>query len=522
MVWSVENSKNDEASKIRWELVPYMNGRVLDIGCGAYKCFPHFVGVDNGHHWGGRGVDVMVETAEKLELFASGSCDAVFSSHLLEHIEHEKVADTLKEWARVTKQGGYICLYLPDEDAYPKVGEPGANPDHKWNVNYAKVIEAMEQVRRGWDLIDYQVRHENDEYSLFFVFQITQKRTHEFSFRSPKPAKTCAVVRYGAQGDMAQITSLFPWLKAQGYHITLYCQPNLGYEVVKHDPYIDRFILQGKGHVPDVFLVEFWDYTAKKYDKWINLCESVEGTLLAVPGRVQFEWPNELRAKYLDRNYLEWLHELAQVPPPYRTKFYATPEEKAWARKKAQRWGRKNILWSLAGSSGHKVWPHLDAVIARLMLAYRDVHVVLVGDQFCRLLECGWTKEPRVHCKSGEWSIRESMAFAEVADIIIGTETGLLNAAGCMETAKIITLSHSSREMLTKHWKNTVVLEQPQDVGCAKHPCRQLHGHDGTNPWLHCPQDKATGTALCQFHIDENMMWDAVVSVLGEPERIVA
>src|SRR3990167_8337538 len=183
MVWSVENSKNDEASKIRWELVPYMNGRVLDIGCGAYKCFPHFVGVDNGHHWGGRGVDVMVETAEKLELFASGSCDAVFSSHLLEHIEHEKVADTLKEWARVTKQGGYICLYLPDED------------------------------------------------SLFFVFQITQKRTHEFSFRSPKPAKTCAVVRYGAQGDMAQITSLFPWLKAQGYHITLYCQPNLGYEV---------------------------------------------------------------------------------------------------------------------------------------------------------------------------------------------------------------------------------------------------------------------------------------------------
>lgn len=332
---------------------------------------------------------------------------------------------------------------------------------------------------------------------------------HGFSWKAPKPEKTCAVIRFGAIGDMVQMSSILPWLKEQGYHITLYCQSGHGYEAVKHDPHVDRFIIQGHNNVPPQFLQEFLNYTRKKYDKWVNLCESVEGTLLPPDGHIAYEWPNHLRAKYCDRNYLEWTHELAEVPPPYQPKFYSTLEEKAWARKKAGQWGRRNVLWSLAGSSGHKVWPHLDAVVAKIMLEFRDCHVVLVGDDLCKFLEIGWEKEPRVHCQSGEWTIRESMAFAEVADLIVGTETGLLNAAGSMDVPKIVTLSHSSEEMLTKHWKNVITLKQPEGVGCNKQPCRQLH-----HTWEHCPKHEQTGTALCQYHISAAMMWDAVSSVL--------
>ena len=241
---------------------------------------------------------------------------------------------------------------------------------------------------------------------------------------------------------------------------------------------------------------------------------------MASPGRVQFEWPNELRAKYLDRNYLEWTHELAQVPPPYQPKFYSTAKERENASWLTRKWGRKNILWSLSGSSGHKAWPHIDAVIARIMLAWKDVHVVLVGDDFCKVLEVGWEKESRVHCKSGEWSIRETLAFCEVADLVIGTETGVLNAAGMMDVAKIITLSHSSENMLVKHWKNTIALRQPNGVGCGKQPCMQLHGGNNTDPWLECPQEKETGTALCQYHIGPDQMWGAVLAVIGMPQRM--
>lgn len=504
MSWNANAPKNDEASKIRWELVPYMHGVALDLGCGGYKVFPHFIGIDSGKEWGKLHADVIVDTAERMPLFASNSADCVFSSHLLEHIEDYKSA--LKEWWRIVKQGGYLALYLPDEDEYPKVGKTGANVDHKWNVNFDKVVEAMPD---GWDLVDFQKRNQDDEYSLFFVFR-KGGRENKQSWRDPKPTRTCGIVRLGAIGDMIQTSSLFPWLKEQGFNITLYCQAGQGYQTIKNDPHVDRFIVQGHDEVPPQFLKEFLEYTSKKYDKWVNLCESVEGTLLPSPGHIAHQWPNALRAKYCDRNYLEWTHELAEVPPPYQPKFYSTLEEKAWARKKASQWGGRNILWSLAGSSGHKVWPHLDQIIARVMLELPDVHVVLVGDDLCKLLEIGWAKESRVHCQSGEWSIRESMAFAEVADLIIGSETGLLNAAGSLPNPKIVTLSHSSEEMLTKHWKNVIALRQPQGLGCDKQPCRQLHFG-----WDYCPKHEETGTALCQYHIDAEMMWDAILSVFN-------
>lgn len=516
-MWTLENSKNDEASKIRWELVPFMFGRSLDIGCGAYKVFPHFIGVDSGKAWGRATADVLSE-GESLDVFASQSCNCVFSSHLLEHIVDYGKA--LREWWRVLKPNGYLCLYLPHKLFYPNIGQSGANPDHKHDFLPQDIIDAMEEIG-GWDLIENQDRNETDEYSFFQVYKKIQGKQVKHSWKDPKPEKTCAVVRYGAFGDMAQVSSLFPWLKEQEYHITLYCQAG-GYEVIKHDPHIDRFIVQEQNAVPPQFLEEFFAYEKKKYTKWLNLCESVEATLLASPGRVSWEWPNEVRAKYTDRNYLEWTHELAGVPGPYRTKFYSTIEEKAWARKTAQKWGRYNILWSLAGSSGHKVWPHLDVVINWILQNLPDVHVTLVGDHFCRILQSGWDgysendkfieKEmnPRVHCKADKWTIRQSMAFSEVCDLIIGTETGLLNAAGSMDIPKIVTLSHSSREMLTKHWKNVITLEQPDGVGCPKHPCRQLHGANNRDPWEDCPQEKETGTALCQFHIGPEMMIEAI------------
>ena len=373
----------------------------------------------------------------------------------------------------------------------------------------------------GFDVMECEERNEGDEYSFFIVMQKISSGVKE-SWRNPKPAKTCAVIRYGAIGDQIQMSSILPWLKSEGYRVTVYCQSGQGHEAIKHDPHIDRFIIQDKDAVPPQVLGEFMAHERKKYDKFVNLSESVEGTLLACPDRVQWEWPNALRAKYLDRNYLEWIHELAEVPPPYHPKFYSTPDEQRWARQTAAKWGRRNILWSLAGSSGHKVWPHLDAVIAGLMLEYPDVHVVLVGDESCRILETGWEKEPRVHCQSGKWTIRESMAFAEVADLIIGTETGLLNAAGGTDVPKIVCLSHSSEKMLTQHWKRTIALKQPVGVGCPKSPCRQLHGSSGFSPWLDCPRHEETGAALCQYHIEPSVMFEAVTRVLGEAERKVA
>lgn len=564
MAWRTDGSHEagSETAKCRWDVVPYMLGRCLDLGCGPYKCFPHFTGIDNGKDTELFGAQIKPNVwadVTDLKFLSSGEYDLVFSSHTLEHVEFEKVPAALAEWFRLVKVGGHLILYLPDADEYPQcseekkrefkawfekyrsrfhnseaaveefanvrrrkglkktgeiyAGTPYANPDHKWDATYEKVIGAMPD---GWDLVEFEKRNQGDEYSLWFVFKRVDSG-RAFSFKNPKP-KTAAIVRYGAIGDMMMASSIFPRLKEQGFHVTLYCSPGPGYEAIKHDPNVDRFILQGKDNVPPQFLGEFWNHTRKKYDRFINLSESCEGTFLACPDRVDFYWPNDVRAKYMDHNYLEFVHELSGVPGPYEPRFYSTPEEQKWARELANGWGRKNVLWSLAGSSGHKVWPHLDAVIGGIMHNYHDVHVVLVGDDAGKILEVGHEKNPRVHCMSGEWTIRESLAFAEVADVVVGTETGLLNAIGCMDIPKVINLSHSSENMLTKHWRNVTVLQQPKGVGCSKSPCRQLHGGSGFNSWIDCPRHEETGTALCQFHIEPDMVWQGIRKILGEPK----
>ena len=135
MVWNAHDPQGNETGKITWELVRWTRGRGLDVGCGAHKGFPHFIGVDNGKDIGlfrqQFKPDVWIDDAGKLDMFASNSLDFVYSSHMLEHVPYEDVVKTLKEWWRVIKTNGYLVLYLPDETLYPKVGEPGANPDHK-------------------------------------------------------------------------------------------------------------------------------------------------------------------------------------------------------------------------------------------------------------------------------------------------------------------------------------------------------------------------------------------------------
>ena len=108
----------------------------------------------------------MVETCEKLDIFADSSFDFVFSSHLLEHIVNTEA--TLKEWMRVIKNDGYLILYLPHKDFYPNVGQDGANPDHKHDFVPDDIIRFMKKCG-SWDLIENEERNEGYEYSLSLI-----------------------------------------------------------------------------------------------------------------------------------------------------------------------------------------------------------------------------------------------------------------------------------------------------------------------------------------------------------------
>lgn len=504
MVWRIDDPEGSESKKIVWEVAPYLRGRGLDLGAGYFKILPQAISVDNGDHAVNFGHQFVADIrcdAAKLDLFASQSLDFVFSSHLLEHIEEYEMA--LKEWWRVVKQGGKLCLYLPHKDFYPNIGKEGANPTHKHDFLPQDIIDAMENISspsNQFDLLECQERNNDNEYSMLLVFKKITGKKPEFSYKKPKPEKSVLICRFGAFGDLMQASSVFAGLKKQGYHVTLMTSLP-GADVISQDPHIDNLMLLDRDQIPNADLGSFWRWQAKKYDKFVNLSESVEGTFLAMPGRTQHAWPPATRHWMLELNYVEFQHSLAGVPHDPRIKFYATPEEKAWAKKQRTKMGEFVILWSLAGSSAHKTWAGLDSVIAALMLNYKNVDVVLVGGPECALLEAGWENEPRVHRTCGKWTIRQSLAFIAEANLVIGPETGVLNAAAHEEVPKIIFLSHSSVYNLTHDWVNTTSL-WGKNVSCPGRgndeapACHQMH-----YGWEHCKKDENTGTAVCQVAI---------------------
>ncbi len=521
-MWSIDNPEGCESKKIVWEVAPFLRGRGLDLGAGVFKVLPHVISVDNGNHaLFGHTIkpDVFVESAEKLDMFAAQSMDFVFSSHLLEHIKDFKAA--LKEWWRVVKQDGHLILYLPHKSFYPNIGQPGANPTHVHDFMPEDIVDAMEEVASGWDLIERQDRSEDEEYSMLLVFKRIHGKALKYSFTKPKPEKTVLVCRFGAYGDLMQASSVFAGLKQQGYHVTLMASYP-GLSVVEHDPNIDTFMVLDKDQVPNGDLHHFWKHQAKKYTKFVNLSESVEGTWLALPGRTQHGWSPIIRHRHMNMNYLEFQHQMAEVPHVPQVKFFPTLEEKQWATKTRAQFGEFTILWALAGSSVHKTWAELDRVIAAIMLSYPTVHVVLTGGEVEQMLEAGWENEPRVHLTCGKWSMRQTLSMLEHVDLVIGPETGVLNAASCLDVPKICFLSHSSEDNLTRDWENTIPLAgrgtrckgRSSDEVTA---CHMMH-----YGWDNCTKDEETGTAQCQRDISIDEVWHHVSAFIERKVKKVA
>jgi ADP-heptose:LPS heptosyltransferase/predicted SAM-dependent methyltransferase len=518
MVWSLETSNGMESAKIAHIAVPYLQGKGLDIGCGPNKVWPSAIGIDSLKDYGGQrlqSVDVVCN-AENLEFFSDSSMDYVYSSHFLEHTHDYKSA--LKEWWRVIKNGGYLVLYLPHKKFYPNMGTPGSNPDHKFDFMPEDIIEAMKEIG-SWELVENEDRSRWNEYSFFQVYKKKGgKGRHIFKEweRNPKGKKRALVIRYGAIGDALMVASVLPELRKQGYFVTFQCAPKT-YDVLKHDPHIDEWFVQEENFVPNVELGPYWKQLELegRWDRIINLCESIEGGLLALPDRLQHNYPPETRRKLFGVNYLERTHDIAGVPHNINPRFYPTAEEKDWAKRLVK--DRPVIAWAINGSSIHKVYPYIQTVIAWLAQK-TSAQIYLLGDERAgRELEDGimaclkqdGADMTRIHHMCGKWTVRQSLSFVQQADVVVGPETGVLNSVSMESNAKVIYLSHSSPENLTKYWKNTTVLEPDK----AKAPCWPCHRMIYT--WDSCHQDDKTKAAACASSITAESVFDAIMNALG-------
>jgi ADP-heptose:LPS heptosyltransferase len=438
----------------KFDLVPYTRGVGIEITPAETKTFPHFIKWNN----------------EALHLLAKQSMDFVY--YISPEMGSQWGQEDLKDAWGLVKTGGHLCLTL----------------DHETSG------QMLMSAFPGWIIQE----HKNVGKWGFYVFEKTANNKMHVGVKVE--GKTCAVLRYGGIGDMMLASNIFPGLKRQGYHITLYTHTN-SLETIKFDPHIDKIIIQDSGQVPGEEFRDFVFSLKKKYTKVINLSESIEGTLLSLPDRVSYYWPKELRSERNGMNHYEITAKIAGVPKKLEGKFYPTQGEINWAKKQRKKMGGKVLLWVLSGSSVHKFWPWLDQAVARIMLNYPEWKVVFVGDEISKLLAMGWEKEKRVFNQCGLWDIRKTMTFCGVADGIVTPETGVALSVSFKNIPKILLLSHSAPKSYAEDWNACIPLT-PDNCEC--YPCHQMHyGWEYCNSVEICGEneEESATVAKCQANI---------------------
>jgi ADP-heptose:LPS heptosyltransferase len=184
-------------------------------------------------------------------------------------------------------------------------------------------------------------------------------------------------------------------------------------------------------------------------------------------------------------------HLKAEVPYEPRLKFYPNAEEKRWANALRAELTPRLVVMVPNGSSCTKSWPYA-AELARYLLRREDVTVVVLGD----LREAKYEDHPRLMKVGLDWPMRQCMTFAQLADVVVGQETGIVNSVSFeKDVRKVVLMTHSSVENLTRDWPNTATLAG--NVPCF--PCHRLHYN-----WEFCTQDKWTQAAACQTAISVN------------------
>lgn len=433
------------------------------------------------HHFTGEGIEA--ERAEPLPKEMHGKPWLYCADELL---GTEEWPEIVRQWQESVET---LALWVSDCRFTDK---PGARIDRD---RLAAIL-----FRDGWACLE-------DDIIEGRAFIVVRKTGQKFDYRPwEKAAKHCLVIRGGAYGDALMAASVLPALKAEGWTIDFACN-EFGADVLKNDPHIDNFLVARRGMVNDHILGPYWAAMGARYDRVVNLSYTLEHTLLKRPWDGAYFWPHEQRKRLLGGSYLANNHEIAGVPGPYRVKFYPTEQESEAAAKAAATVG-PFILWALRGSAVHKWYPYGPQVAIRL-LAETKLSIVLTGDDKSADLESkildgvieflGPDAAKRIHSMVGTGPIRRVLAMAQHAAVVIGPETGVLNAVGQEAVPKVCLLSHSAPSNLTDDWTNAVAVTP--DVPCW--PCHRLHyGHD------HCPQDPRTTAAACQASV--------------EPARIVA
>lgn len=334
--------------------------------------------------------------------------------------------------------------------------------------------------------------------------------------------KYAGVARFGGIGDNLIAASVCRPLKQQNYIVEVLTNHTAGV-VFENNPFIDRLIMKEKLPGDNQAWQDWFMDRGIEYDKFGHLSHTCEHTLSAFPGDTLFQWPASLRRQQCGKNFLEMVHDVLEMPYQFGPLFFPTAKEEARASKTKQKVGQFVVGWGLAGTRIDKVWPHSPVAVARILKEIGPV--ILFGGN---AKDIAMAKEIQAYVERQNkslvglhsaitpessdkieplWPIRRGLSQAMSCDIYVGPDTGLSWACAFEDLPKIILLSHSSAENVTKHWTKTIALHADQKV-VPCHPCHQLHNEAKTCWWeqdrcgLKHDEELKGAACICNIQVD--------------------
>jgi len=157
----------------------------IDIGCGN-RPKKRYIGID-------RYIKKKSSIqAEALNLpFKDGSIDAIYCSHMIEHIPHSKTDILFLEFFRVLKSGGKLELLCPD---FEKIVEMWLenNYEYRWGIGLIKIF--------GWE------RYPGDFHYTGFskgrMLELLPKHGFEITKIENRPSQAKKEAKYFPDGDL--------------------------------------------------------------------------------------------------------------------------------------------------------------------------------------------------------------------------------------------------------------------------------------------------------------------------------
>ncbi len=321
--------------------------------------------------------------------------------------------------------------------------------------------------------------------------------------------KKALIVRYGAYGDSIVISPVIDQLFKDGYYI-IFNTTERGQEVYKEDKRIKEIVFQKTDEIPIDNLDKYWEDLKAKYepDVFINFTGSLEHNVAAHPVQPEYMYTKEERKTLFDKNYYEETAKWAKIEvEDLNPSLYFTDTEVEDC-KLALKKDHFNIMWALSGSGTNKVYPWVEFVIGEVLKNYKNIHFITVGDNRAEGLS---SSHEGVTNMAGLTRMRVSMCLTGLVDLVIAPDTGVLHAAGCFDTPKIGILGHTTKENITKHFKNDYSVE----ANCACAPCfRLIYDYS-----IQCPVDPATAASWCMASLEPERIYEQITRIIPSSYR---